>query len=138
MNTLHRLLGSARRTVAPLLLLAASVRAQTASPAVRFDSAAISGLAARNIGSATMSGRVAALTGMDGGGRLTVDVGSGGGGVWKSVNGANTFPRVFDDQSVQTIGAIAIGPNIHKIVWAGTGESWLRNSVSIGDGIYKS
>src|SRR5205823_14881342 len=27
---------------------------------------------------------------------------------------------------------------IPEIVWVGTGESWVRNSVSVGDGVYKS
>ena len=39
---------------------------------------------------------------------------------------------------MQSIGAIAIDPSNPKTVWVGTGESWTRNSVSIGDGIYKS
>ena len=138
MKTLDRIVTCALRTAGLFLLLAASLTAQTASPAVRFDSATISGLAARNIGSATMSGRVAAVTGVDEGGRVTVYVGSASGGVWKSLNGGDTFHPVFDDQDVQSIGAIAIDPRNHKIVWAGTGESWVRNSVSICDGIYKS
>jgi len=41
-------------------------------------------------------------------------------------------------QPVQSIGAIAIDPEAPKTIWVGTGESWARNSVSIGDGIYKS
>ena len=41
-------------------------------------------------------------------------------------------------EPVQSIGAIALDPTNPKIVWVGTGESWTRNSVSIGDGIYKS
>ena len=45
---------------------------------------------------------------------------------------------VFDEQPVQSIGAIALDPKNSKNVWVGTGESWTRNSVSIGDGIYKS
>ena len=45
---------------------------------------------------------------------------------------------VFDNPAVQSIGAVAIDPGNPKIVWVGTGESWVRNSVSIGDGIYKS
>jgi photosystem II stability/assembly factor-like uncharacterized protein len=39
---------------------------------------------------------------------------------------------------VQSIGAIAIDPSNHQNVWVGTGEAWTRNSVSIGDGIYRS
>ena len=109
-----------------------------AQQAVKFDAATISGLPARNIGSATMSGRVAAVAAVSENGRLTVFVGAASGGVWKSVNGGTTFKPVFDRQSVQSIGAVAIDPSNSKIVWVGSGEAWTRNSVSIGDGIYKS
>ena len=85
-----------------------------------------------------MSGRVAALAAVKEDGRLTVYIGAASGGVWKSVNGGTTFKPVFDKQTVQSIGAIAIDPTAPKTIWVGTGESWTRNSVSIGDGIYKS
>jgi photosystem II stability/assembly factor-like uncharacterized protein len=104
----------------------------------KIDSDTISGLGARNIGSAEMSGRVAALAGVKENGRLTVYVGAAGGGVWKSTNGGTTYKPVFDKQTSQSIGAIAIDPSAPKTIWVGTGESWTRNSVSIGDGIYKS
>ena len=109
-----------------------------AQQAVKFDSATISGLRARNVGSAAMSGRVAAVDAWEENGRVTVFVGSASGGVWKSVNGGTTFKPVFDRQNVQSIGAVAIDHSNPKIVWVGTGEGWLRNSVSIGDGVYKS
>ena len=105
---------------------------------VKFDSDTISGLGARNIGSAAMSGRVAAVAGVREHGRLTVYIGAASGGVWKSMNGGTTFKPVFDKEPVQSIGAIAIDPSSPKTIWVGTGESWTRNSVSIGDGIYKS
>ena len=105
---------------------------------MKYDSDSISGLGARNIGSATMSGRIAALTAVKENGRITVYVGAASGGVWKSVNGGTTFKPMFDKQTAQSIGAIAIDPKSPKTIWAGTGESWTRNSVSIGDGIYKS
>lgn len=105
---------------------------------VKFDSGTISGLPARNIGSATMSGRIAAMDAVNQDGRLTLFAASASGGVWKSVNGGTTFKPVFDRQSVQSIGAITIDPSNPKVVWVGTGEAWTRNSVSIGDGIYKS
>ncbi len=105
---------------------------------VKVDSDTISGLGARNIGSATMSGRIAAIAAVRENGRLTVYVGSASGGVWKSMNGGTTFKPVFDKQTSQSIGAIAIDPSSPKTLWVGTGESWTRNSVSIGDGIYKS
>ena len=104
----------------------------------RFDSETISGLGARNIGSATMSGRIAALDAVQEGQRLTVYIGAASGGVWKSLNGGSTFKPVFDKQPVQSIGAITVDPKNPKVVWVGTGEAWTRNSVSIGDGVYKS
>ncbi len=110
----------------------------TAQQPVKFDAATISGLPARNIGSATISGRIAAVDAAADDGRLTVFVGTASGGVWKSVNGGTTFKPVFDREPVQSIGAVAIDPSNPKIVWVGTGESWVRNSVSVGDGIYKS
>jgi len=110
----------------------------SAQQSFRFDSATISGLPARNIGSAVMSGRIAAVTAVKENGRLTVFVGAASGGVWKSVNGGTTFTPVFDRQPVQSIGAVAIDPSNPKTVWVGTGEAWTRNSVSVGDGVYKS
>ncbi|HEV3254366.1 MAG TPA: hypothetical protein VG033_08160 [Candidatus Acidoferrales bacterium] len=104
----------------------------------KFDSDSISGLGARNIGSAEMSGRVAAVTAVKEDGRLTVYIGAASGGVWKSVNGGTTFKPVFDKQPVQSVGAIAIDPHAPKTIWVGSGEAWTRNSTSVGDGIYRS
>jgi photosystem II stability/assembly factor-like uncharacterized protein len=117
-----------------LIIFAGSAPAQEA----KFDSDSISGLGARNIGSAAMSGRVSAIAAIKEDGRLTVYVGAASGGVWKSSNGGTTFKPVFDKEAVQSIGALAIDPQAPKTIWAGTGESWTRNSVSIGNGIYKS
>ncbi len=105
---------------------------------LQVDSETTSGLGARNIGSAVMSGRIAALAAVHEGSRLTVYVGAASGGVWKSTNAGTTFKPVFDKQDVQSIGALAIDPTNPKVIWAGTGEPWMRNSVSVGDGIYKS
>jgi photosystem II stability/assembly factor-like uncharacterized protein len=116
------------------LLFATPMRAQE----VHFDSDTVSGLGARNIGSATMSGRVSAVAAVKEDGRLTVYVGAASGGVWKSSNGGTTYKPVFDKQPVQSIGAIAIDPQAPKTIWVGTGEAWTRNSVSVGNGIYKS
>src|SRR6266480_4268980 len=119
----------------PIILLAGHASAQTP---VKVDSETISGLGARNIGSAAMSGRIAAVAAVQEGSRLTVYVGAASGGVWKSVNGGTTFKPVFDKQPVQSIGAITIDPKNPKVIWVGTGEAWTRNSVSLGDGVYKS
>ncbi|MGZ4811063.1 MAG: VPS10 domain-containing protein, partial [Thermoanaerobaculia bacterium] len=112
--------------------------APAANTPVRVDSDTISGLGARNIGSAAMSGRIAAIDAVQEGQRLTVYVGAASGGVWKSANGGTTYKPVFDKAGVQSIGAVTIDPKNPKTIWVGTGESWTRNSVSIGDGIYRS
>src|SRR5216117_2265513 len=126
--------------IALCLTLGSGARAQTPEERtpIKMDSQTISGLGARNIGSAAMSGRIAAVAAVQEGPRLTVYVGAASGGVWKSVNGGTTFKPVFDKQPVQSIGAITVDPKNPKVVWVGTGEAWTRNSVSIGDGIYKS
>jgi len=118
---------------AATLALAGTARAAT------FDSAAVSGLGIRNIGSARMSGRISAIAGrQEKDGKVTLFIGAASGGVWKSTDGGTSFQPVFDKQPVQSIGAIALDPSHPNVVWVGTGESWTRNSVSIGDGIYKS
>ena len=125
----------------PLLLAsAAGIMASSAAAQVpAADSAAISGLGIRNIGSATMSGRIAALDArQEKDGKVTVLVGSASGGVWKSEDGGTTFKPTFDKQPVQSIGAVALDPTNPQVMWVGTGESWTRNSVSVGNGIYKS
>ena len=116
----------------------AAIPALFAQPPVRYDSGTISGLTARNIGSAQISGRIAAVTAVEDGGRLTVFAATASGGVWKSVNAGTTFKSVFDNPAVQSMGAIAVDPRNSKNVWAGSGEAWTRNSVSVGDGVYKS
>src|ERR1041384_530840 len=123
-----------------ILLVAALITpAAYAKPAVTFDSGTISGLGARNIRAAAMSGRIAAIGAHEEpDGKTTVFVGSASGGVWKSTDGGVTYLPVFDKQDVQAIGPVAIDPSNPKNVWVGTGEPWTRNSVSIGDGIYKS
>jgi len=102
------------------------------------DSATIAGLGIRNIGSAAMSGRISAVAAVNLKGQTNLFVGAASGGVWRSTDGGTTFTPVFDKESVQSIGAITIDPSNPKTIWVGTGESWMRNSVSVGDGIYRS
>jgi photosystem II stability/assembly factor-like uncharacterized protein len=104
-----------------------------------YSSATISGLGMRNIGSAAMSGRISAIAGTrERSGKITLFVGAASGGVWKSDDGGTRYRPVLDEQAVQSIGAVALDPKNAKNVWVGTGESWTRNSVSIGNGVYKS
>ncbi|HXQ31444.1 MAG TPA: hypothetical protein VN790_05705 [Steroidobacteraceae bacterium] len=121
------------------LVAVPAIAAQAPAAAPVADSAVLSGLGARNIGSAAMSGRIAAITGrVEDDGKVTLYVGSASGGVWRSLDDGTTFKALFDKQPVQSIGAIALDPSNRKVVWVGTGEVWTRNSVSVGNGIYRS
>lgn len=91
---------------------------------------------ARHIGPAVMSGRISALDAWEKDSRF-IYVGAASGGVWKSTNGGTTFKDVFKDE-VQVIGALAIDQNNKETVWVGTGEPWTRNSISVGNGVYKT
>ena len=91
---------------------------------------------ARHIGPAVMSGRVSTLDVVNEQPEI-IYVGAAGGGVWKSISGGVGFRPVFDDHP-QSIGKIAIDQNDPETVWVGTGEPWVRNSVSVGNGVYKT
>ncbi|MCP9767128.1 hypothetical protein EGI22_04345 [Lacihabitans sp. LS3-19] len=92
---------------------------------------------ARHIGPALMSGRVVDLEGHPTDNKILY-AGAAGGGVWKTADGGVTFNPIFDKHN-QSIGAIKVDPkNPDQIIWVGTGEIWTRNSVTIGDGIYKT
>ncbi|KPK62460.1 MAG: hypothetical protein AMS21_07545 [Gemmatimonas sp. SG8_38_2] len=108
----------------------------TANAQVQIESATFGGLRARSIGPAVMSGRIAAIDAVPVD-PLTIYVGSASGGVWKSKDGGLQFEPIFDDHTM-SIGAIAIDPSNSDVVWVGTGETWTRNSVSVGNGVYKS
>ncbi len=111
--------------------------AASAAEAVPIDEDVLAGLDMRSIGPAVMSGRVSALDAVVENGRVTLYVGAASGGVWKSMNGGITSKPVFDKYA-QSIGAIRIDPKNPRTIWVGTGEPWVRNSTSIGDGVYKS
>jgi len=65
-------------------------------------------------------------------------IGAASGGVWKTTDAGLTWSPIFDAQSAQSIGSLAIAPSDPSIVWAGTGEQCIRSHISLGDGIYKS
>jgi photosystem II stability/assembly factor-like uncharacterized protein len=65
-------------------------------------------------------------------------VGAASGGIFKTTDGGIHWDPIFDSQDVSSVGAIAIAATDPNIVWAGTGEPYIRSHISIGDGIYKS
>ncbi|MCB0372409.1 MAG: hypothetical protein KDD31_05335, partial [Muricauda sp.] len=94
-------------------------------------------LTARHIGPALMSGRINDMEAHPTNSRI-IYTGTAGGGVWKSNDGGATFNPIFDEYC-QSIGAVELDPNDpDKTIYVGTGETWTRNSVSVGDGLYKT
>lgn len=108
-----------------------------ATATAQIESNMLSGMEARSIGPATMSGRIAAIDVATSDTNIMY-VGAATGGVWKSVNAGLTWQPIFDDQDVASIGALAIYQQNPDIVWVGTGEGNVRNSTSIGNGIYRT
>ena len=60
------------------------------------------------------------------------------GGVWKTMDGGNTWDPLFEKQSVSSIGAIAVSDSDPNVIYAGSGEACIRGNISHGDGVYKS
>lgn len=106
----------------------------TAQP---LDMANFSGMKARNIGPAGMSGRVTAIdVVLSNPNRIFI--GTASGGIWYSDNGGTQFSPMFDQEKVSSVGAIAINQKNPNEIWVGTGEGNPRNSLNSGRGIYRS
>lgn len=91
----------------------------------------------RSIGPANMSGRIVALTVVE----SKPDhwwAATASGGLLKTTNNGMTFEHQFDREKTVSIGDVAVCQSNPDILWVGTGESNPRNSVSYGNGVYKS
>ena len=122
-----------------VLMLSATVATYFYSSATaqeRYPANLYSALRWRNIGP-FRGGRVNAVTGVIGQPSVYY-FGSVGGGIWKSINSGRTWTPIFDSESVGSIGGIGVAPSNPNIVYAGTGEADLRDSISFGNGMYKS
>ena len=91
----------------------------------------------RSIGPASMGGRITALAVCEAD-PTTYWVATASGGLLKTINNGVTFEHQFDRESTVSIGAVCVAPSDRNIVWVGSGENNPRNSVSYGDGVYKS
>lgn len=73
------------------------------------------------------------------GNQMVTYIGAASGGLFKTDDGGVSWKPIFDGQEVSSIGSIALAPTNPKIVWVGTGETFvIRPAHSLGDGIYKS
>ena len=91
----------------------------------------------RSIGPANMSGRIVALAVYEAD-PTTWWAATASGGLLKTTNDGRTFTHQFDREATVSIGDVAVAPSDPNIVWVGTGEANPRNSVSYGNGVYKS
>jgi photosystem II stability/assembly factor-like uncharacterized protein len=82
-------------------------------------------------------GRVDAVSGVPGRSNEFY-FGAVNGGVWKTIDGGRVWMPIFDSQPVASIGALAVAPSAPNTIYAGSGESTLRDSVGYGNGMYKS
>jgi photosystem II stability/assembly factor-like uncharacterized protein len=130
------------RTLRLLLMAAASVAAVSTQlaagrqPSVA-PSVSLGALSWRAVGPAMFAGRVADVAGVAGD-RDILYVGAASSGLYKSINGGVTFDPVFESGNTLSIGAIAVQQDRPDVVYVGTGEGAVRNSISFGDGIYKT
>jgi photosystem II stability/assembly factor-like uncharacterized protein len=97
----------------------------------------LNGLKLRNIGPATMSGRIVDLAVLESD-PYTFYAATATGGVWKTTNNGVSFEPVFENEGTHSVGAIALHQKHPNIVWVGTGERANRQSSSWGDGVYMS
>ena len=91
----------------------------------------------RNIGNANQKGRISSIDALDDDFSYVI-VGTASGGVFKSTNAGTTWEPIFDHYGSASIGDVAIFQKDPNIIWVGTGEECGRNSVTWGDGVYKS
>ena len=81
--------------------------------------------------------RVSAVAGVPGQPNVYY-AGAASGGIFKTTDGGVHWEPIFDDQPVSSIGSLAVAPSDPNVVWAGTGEAWIRSHISVVSGIYKS
>ncbi len=91
----------------------------------------------RCIGPANMAGRITAVSVYEADPTLYW-VATASGGLLKTTNNGVTFEHQFDREATVSIGDVCVSQSNPNIVWVGTGEGNPRNSVSYGDGVYKS
>lgn len=124
-----------KRSFFQTLLIAGILLLSTGLSAQEITSDLFSQLRYRHIG--PPGNRTSAVVGVPGDNMVSY-IGAASGGIWKTTDQGLNWKPIFDDMPVQSIGAISIAPSDPNIVWAGTGEAFIRSNVSLGNGVYKS
>ena len=123
-----------RRSLFAILILL-TVGLAGAASAQELETSSLNGFGFRHVG--PIGNRVSAVVGIPGDPN-TYLIGAASGGVFKSTDGGISWRPTFDDQPVQSIGSLAIAPSDPNVVWAGTGETFIRSNVVVGNGVYRS
>ncbi len=123
-----------------IVMVAAVVVTMIAAPAFAqaVDDQIVEGYSWRQIGPANMSGRVSDVAVPSGGEASTIYVAASAGGLWKTINNGTTWEQVFEGGKTAAVGDIAIAPSDPDVIYLGMGEPHSRNSISWGDGVWRS
>ncbi len=117
------------RILTALTLAAAPVAAQSPEPSLWKS------LRFRHIG--PEGNRVSSVAGVAGD-PMTYYAGAASGGIFKSSDGGIHWQPIFDSVPVSSVGALAVAPSDPNVVWAGTGEPFIRSTISLGWGVFRS
>src|SRR3989449_1991677 len=128
--------GSWPRGLSLALLVAASPSSIRGAAAQQVDTTLWTRLHYRFVG--PEGNRAIAAVG-EPGNPLVAYIGAASGGIWKTEDGGVHWRAVFDSEPAQAIGALAIAPSAHNVLWAGTGETFfIRSTTALGNGVYRS
>jgi photosystem II stability/assembly factor-like uncharacterized protein len=100
------------------------------------DESLYSGMKWRLVGP-LRGGRALAVEGVAGEPNLYY-FGAVAGGVWKTTDSGQTWTPLFQNEAVSSVGAMAVAPSDHNVIYIGTGEAAIRGDITFGDGVYKS
>jgi photosystem II stability/assembly factor-like uncharacterized protein len=135
-----RLSIAARCTLAAFVLVCSisfpAASAPTPAPGGTIDEKLFKGMQWRLVGP-FRGGRALTIEGVPGE-PDTYYFGAVAGGVWKTIDGGANWTPLFDKEPISSIGAIAVAPSDHNVIYAGTGEAAIRGNTTYGTGVFKS
>src|SRR5260221_2174102 len=99
------------------------------------DSTGYARLRWRNVG--PEGNRVTSVTGVSGDPNVYY-AGAASGEIFKTTDGGIHWKAIADSLPVSSIGSLAVAPSDPNVVWAGTGEPFIRSNISLGWGMWKS